>query len=199
MTSTSAEITQLLVQWHEGDKTAFDELFLLVHAELRRLASLYIRHERPGHILQVTALINEAYLRLVKPTSIPFQNRRQFYAVAAKVMRHILADHARSLACIKRGAGAEMVSLDETCVVAQRTPADLPALHDARTDLERLDPRKSLIVELRFFVGLSMEEIAEILGVAEVTIGRDWNTAKAWLLREISERDDDEDDERALE
>jgi RNA polymerase sigma factor (TIGR02999 family) len=190
MTSTPEEITQLLVQWQEGDKIAFDRLFLLVHQELRRLAGVYIRQERPGHILQVTALINEAYLRLVKSTSIPLHNRRQFYAVAAKVIRHILADHARSLACIKRGAGAEMVSLDETGVVGRETSSDFLTLHEALTDLERIDPRKSLVVELKFFVGLSVEEIADFWGIAEVTVMRDWSTAKGWLLREISERDD---------
>jgi len=194
MTSTPEEITQLLAQWQEGDKTAFDRLFLLVHEELRRLAGLYMRHERAGHILQVTALINEAYLRLVKSNNIPLQNRRQFYAVAAKVMRHILADHARSLTCIKRGARAETVSLDETCVVDQQIPSDFLPLHEALTDLERFDPRKGLIVELRFFVGLSVEEIAELLGVAAVTIMRDWSTAKAWLLREISKHNDQNDD-----
>jgi RNA polymerase sigma factor (TIGR02999 family) len=194
MTSTPEGITQLLSRWQEGDKTAFDKLFLLVHEELRRLAGLYMRQERPGHVLQVTALINEAYLRLVKSTKIPLQNRRQFYAVAAKVMRHILADHARRLACVKRGAGAETVSLDETCVVDQQIPSDFLVLHEALTDLERFDPRKGLIVELRFFVGLSVEEIADFLGVAAVTITRDWSTAKAWLLREMSKHNDQNDD-----
>jgi RNA polymerase sigma factor (TIGR02999 family) len=193
MISASQEITQLLLQWNKGDKTAFDRLFVLVQEELRRLANLYMRQEHPGHMLQATALINEAYLRLVKSTNIPVQNRRHFYAVAAKVMRHILTDHARSVACIKRGAGTEIASLDETSV-GEPMPGDLLRLHEALTDLERLDRRKSLIVELKFFVGLSVEEIAEFLEIAPVTVMRDWSTAKAWLLREMSGWDNHDDD-----
>lgn len=183
------DVTQLLIQWRRGDKTALDKLIPLIYEELRRLASHYMRGERTDHTLQTTALVNEAYLRLIDHKDMQWQNRAHFVGVAAQAMRRILVDHARSRQYFKRGAGVPKVSLDEAAVVRQEQTAELVALDDALTDLARVDPRKSQIVELRYFGGLSVDETAEVLGISPATVMRDWSTAKAWLLRAISQRD----------
>ncbi len=158
----------------------------LVYDELRRLAHHYISRERPGHTLQTTALVNEAYLRLVNQKNVHWENRAQFFGLAAKLMRHILIDHARSLAYAKRGGGARKVSLDEAAILSSEQAADLIALDDALEKLAREFPRKCRIVELRYFGGMTVEEAAEVLQVSPVTVMRDWNVAKAWLHRELS-------------
>ncbi len=181
------EITQLLLEWRKGDRTALDKLMPLVYEELRRLGRHYMAAERPGHTLQTTALINEAYLRLIDHKDMPWQNRAHFFAVAAQAMRRILVDHARTRDAAKRGGGAPKASLEDAAVVAER-PVELIALDEALSDLATIDPRKSQVVELRYFGGLSVEETAEVLGVSPVTVMRDWRTAKPWLLRAISQR-----------
>ncbi len=158
----------------------------LVYDELRRLAHHYISRERPGHTLQTTALVNEAYLRLVNQKNVHWENRAQFFGLAAKLMRHILVDHARGLAYAKRGGGARKVSLDEAAILSSEQAADLIALDDALEKLAREFPRKCRIVELRYFGGMTVEEAAEVLQVSPVTVMRDWNVAKAWLHRELS-------------
>jgi RNA polymerase sigma factor (TIGR02999 family) len=183
MTSSPKSVTQLLIEWRDGDDTALEKLIPVVHEELRRLAHYYMRRERSGHTLQTSALINEAYIRLVDHKGMRWQNRAHFYAVAAQAMRRVLVDYARSRSYIKRGGGAHVVALDEAANVAKKQAADLVALDDALTDLASIDPRKSKIVEMRYFGGMSVEETAEALGLSSITIMRDWNTAKAWLLR----------------
>ncbi|HZS03722.1 MAG TPA: sigma-70 family RNA polymerase sigma factor [Blastocatellia bacterium] len=186
------EVTELLLAWREGDESALEKLTPLVYQELRRLASAYMARERPDHILQTTALVNEAYLRLVDAKQMRWQNRAHFFAVSAQLMRHILVDFARSRGHLKRGGGAQQVSLDEALVVAGGQSADLVALDDALKALATIDPRKSQVVELRFFGGLSVEETAEVLQVSPDTVMRDWRLAKIWLLHELSgeNRDD---------
>jgi len=179
-------ITQLLIEWRDGDETALDRLIPLVYEELRRLAHHYMRRERPGHTLQTTALVNEVYLRLVDHRGMRWQNRAHFYAVAAQAMRRILVDHARSRNYLKRGGDVKMIRLEEAATVVQKQAADLVALDDALSELAAIDPRKSQIVEMRYFGGMSVEETAEVLGVSPVTVMRDWSTAKAWLLRAMS-------------
>jgi len=179
-------ITQLLLAWSEGDQTALEKLIPLVHAELRRLARSYMRRESPGHLLQTTALVNEAYLRLVDQRKVKWQNRAQFFGVSAQLMRRILVDFARARDNLKRGGKARQVSLDDALVVSQEREADLVALDDALTALAEIDPRQSQVVELRFFGGLSVEETAEVLKVSPETVMRDWKVAKLWLLRELS-------------
>src|SRR6266404_3952862 len=156
MTPSSESITQLLTEWRDGDKTALDRLIPLVYEELRRLAHHYMRRERPGHTLQTTALINEAYIRLVDHKGMRWQNRAHFYAVAAQAMRRILVDHARAREYAKRGGGARMVELDEAATVAQEQAAEMVALDEALTDLAAVDPRQSRVVELRYFGGMSV-------------------------------------------
>lgn len=185
MTPSPRSITELLIEWRDGDETALDKLMPLVYEELRRLARYYMRRERPGHTLQSAALVNEAYLRLVDHKGMRWQNRAHFFAVAAQAMRRILVDYARSHQYLKRGGGNEIVGLDEAAAVVQKQAADIVALDDALTDLAALDPRKSQIVEMRYFGGMTVEETAEVLGLAPVTVMRDWSTAKAWLLRAI--------------
>jgi RNA polymerase sigma-70 factor (ECF subfamily) len=180
----SREVTQLLRAWSEGDRSALDRLTPIVYQELHRLARRYMKRERPGHSLQTTALVNEAYLRLVDYRRVEWQDRAHFFAVSAQLMRHILVDHGRKHN-LKRGCGMRRVSLDEAVIVGDRA-ADLVALDDAMNALARLDPRKVQVVEMRFFGGLSVEETAEVLKVSSVTVMRDWNTAKAWLYREIT-------------
>lgn len=158
----------------------------LVYQELRRLARHYMRRERAGHTLQTSALVNEAYLKLVDHKGMRWQNRAHFYAVASQAMRRILVDHARSRHYAKRGGGAQMVELDEAATVARKQAADLVALDDALTALSAIDPRKSQVVEMRYFGGMSVEETAEVLGISGVTVMREWSTAKAWLLRAMS-------------
>jgi RNA polymerase sigma factor (TIGR02999 family) len=184
MASIPQEITQLLTKWSSGDEAALDELIPLVYPELRRLARVYMSREDPGHTLQTSALINEAYLRLVNQHDVGWQNRAHFYAVVAQVMRHILVDHARKYRYTKRGGGAEHVPLDELAVTCDERAIELIALDEALNRLATLDPRKSQIVELRFFGGLTVEETAEVMQLAPITIMREWRVAKAWLGRE---------------
>ena len=189
MTTPSASpqvVTQLLIDWSRGDQAALDSLMPLVYQELRRLAHCYMRRERVGHTLQTTALINEAYLRLVEQQHVQWHNRAHFFAISAQLMRRILVDHARSHTRVKRGGGVLKMPLDEALVPSQKRAAELVALDDALQSLATLDPRKSQVVELRFFGGLSVEETAEVLKVTPMTVTRDWKTAKAWLHREIS-------------
>jgi RNA polymerase sigma factor (TIGR02999 family) len=186
MPSSAHEVTQLLADWRSGDQAAFDRLMPLVYDELRRLARRYMAREGQGHTLQTTALVNEAYLRMVDQQDVTWQNRAHFFAVAAQVMRHLLVDHARTRHYAKRGGGAQHVALDETAVIAPERDAQLMALDEALGRLAARDPRKSRIVELRYFGGLSTEETAEVLGVSEITIKREWQKAKAWLYRELS-------------
>ena len=186
MTPSSESITQLLTEWRDGDETALDRLVPLVYEELRRLAHHYLRRERPGYTLQTTALVNEAYLKLVDHKGMRWQNRAHFYAVAAQAMRRILVDHARSRDAAKRGGGANLIGLDEAATAAQMQAANLLALDEALNQLALIDKRKSRIVELRYFGGMSVEETAEVIGVSPVTVMREWSSAKAWLLRAIS-------------
>jgi len=183
---TPKSVTQLLVAWSDGDESALDQLVPLVHGELRRLARSYMRGERHGHTLQTTALINEAYLRLVDQKNVRWQNRAHFLAIAAQLMRRILVDYARRRQYQKRGGGALQVSLaDAESLSDERTP-DLVALDEALASLAEMDPRRSQVVELRFFGGLNIEETAEILKVSPTTVERDWITAKAWLYQTIN-------------
>ncbi len=178
-------VTQLLRAWKGGDEPALEQLTPLVHDELRRVARRYMRRERVDHTLQPTALINEAYVRLIDIRQTQWQDRAHFFAVAARLMRRILIDHARSHASLKRGAGARKLSLDEALDVAPEKSHGLVALDDALKGLELIDVRKSRVIELRFFGGLTVEETAEVLKVSPETVTRDWRLAKAWLLREI--------------
>ena len=185
VTPTPDEVNRLLVLWRSGDKAALDSLMPLVYGELRRLAHNYIKRERPGHTLQTTALVNEAYLRLVGQRPVDWQNRAHFFGVAAQVMRHLLVDHARSRQFAKRGGGAHEVALDEAAILSVDKSAELVALDDALEKLAAVDPRKVRIVEMRYFGGLSVEETAEVLGVSAITVKREWLKAKAWLYREL--------------
>jgi RNA polymerase sigma factor (TIGR02999 family) len=175
----------LLVAWKDGDQSALEQLVPLVHAELYRLARRYMGQERPGHMLQPTALVNEAYMRLIEWKNVEWKNRAHFFGVSAQLMRRILVDFARQR---PRAAGESVcqVPLEEALAVSDGRGADLIALDDALKDLAEIDERKSKIVELRFFGGLSNEEIAEVLSVAEITVIREWNKAKAWLYRELN-------------
>jgi len=179
------EVSQLLRAWSGGDQNALEKLTPIVYDELHRLAGRHMRRERPGHSLQTTALVNEAYLRLVDYRRMEWQNRAHFFAVSAQLMRRILVEHARRHN-LKRGVGLQQVSLDEAAAMGGRRPIDLVALDDAMQALEQLDPRKVQVVEMRFFGGLSVEETAEVLKVSAVTVMRDWSTAKAWLYRELA-------------
>ena len=186
MADLPSEITQLLINWSKGDQAALDELIPLVEVELRRLARHYMARENPGHTLQTSALINEAYIRLIGQENIPWQNRAHFFGVAAQVMRHILIDHARRHCYAKRGGGARKVPLDDAMIVNDKRAADLVALDDALKGLATLDPRKSQIIELRFFGGLSIAETAEVLKISAMTVTSEWRAAKAWLRREMN-------------
>ena len=189
MNSPAPDITRLLINWRNGDQAAFDQLMPLVYEELRRMANYYMRNERQGHTLQTSALVNEAYLRLVDHEQIEWQNRAHFFGVAAQAMRRILVDHARSRNYQKRGGAARQVSLDEAATLAVERAEELIALDEALQELAKLDPRKSRVVELRYFGGLSLEETAEVLDISIPTVTRDWNTAKAWLMRELSKQE----------
>jgi RNA polymerase sigma factor (TIGR02999 family) len=180
------EVTRLLIAWRNGDQHAFEELLPLVYDELRRLAGRYLRHERPGHTLQSTALVHEAYLRLVDQKSVQWQNRAHFFGVAAQMIRRILVDHARSHQTAKRGGGAAKLSLDEALATPEQRDLDLVSLDDALTGLTRIDEQQARIVELRFFGGLSIEETAEVLTISPATVKRDWVIAKSWLYREMA-------------
>jgi RNA polymerase sigma factor (TIGR02999 family) len=179
------EITALLEAWGGGDKSALDRLMPLVYDELRRLAHRYMSHERPGHTLQTTALVNEAYMRLVNWKDGRWENRAHFFAASAQMMRRILVDFARNRQYLKRGAGAIQVSLGEAAAFTECPSADLVALDEALTRLTEMDPRKGQVVEMRFFGGLSVKEVAEVLKVSDETVMRDWRLAKVWLLREL--------------
>jgi RNA polymerase sigma factor (TIGR02999 family) len=181
----SQGITELLLAWNAGDEQALDRLMPLVHDELHRLARRYMAGQRAGHPLQTTALVNEAYLRLVDSSRVRWQNRAHFFAVSAQLMRRILVDFARARQRIKRGGDAVPVTFDDALTISQEPNAALIALDDALRALAAVDERKSKVVELRFFGGLSVEETAEVLRVSSVTVMRDWAIAKAWLLREL--------------
>lgn len=180
------DITQLLVAWSNGDRSAFDRLAPAVHDHLHRLATHYMADERPGHILQPTALVNEVYLRLVDWKSVQWQSRAHFFGLAARAMRHILVDEARARLRAKRGGRELHVSLSDAGDVAVSKSADLVALDDALTTLEGLNARHSRVVELRFFAGLGLDEVAHVLSVSVGTVRRDWSLAQAWLYRELS-------------
>jgi RNA polymerase sigma-70 factor, ECF subfamily len=184
-TSASAKVSGLLRAWSDGDRSALERLTPIVYEELHRLARYHMNRERPGHSLQTTALVNEAYIRLVDYKAMQWQNRAHFFAVSAQLMRRILVEHARRHN-LKRGGGVPHVSLEETAVAGGDRAANLVALDDALDVLARVDPRKVQVVEMRFFGGLSVEETAEVLKVSSVTVMREWSTAKAWLYRELA-------------
>ena len=186
LSSQPHEITQLLAEWSEGNQAALDKLYPLVYNELRRLAHGYLRRERKGHTLQTTALINEAYLRLVDQKQVHWANRSHFFAISAQIMRRILIDHARRYDYAKRGGGAPRISLDEAAVVAKERARELLMLDEALNGLAKIDPRRGRVVELRYFGGLNNEEIAGVLKISENTVTRDWNMARAWLYQELS-------------
>ena len=188
-TPSSHQVTQLLADWSRGDQTALDKLLPLVHEELRRLAHHYMSREGPGHTLQTTALVNEAYVRLVDQKEVHWQNRAHFFAVAAQVMRHILIDHARAHSRVKRGGDAQHVPFEEAIVMSPERASELLALEEALTELEKVAPRRGKVVELRYFGGLSIEETAEVLKVNPITVSRDWRWAKAWLYKAVSSSD----------
>lgn len=179
--SSQADVTQLLHDWIDGRQDALDRLLPEVYAELRRLAASYLRRERPDHSLQATALVHEAFLKLVDQRAVRWQSRAHFFGIAAQMMRRILVDHARARRSDKRGGTARRLPLDEALAVAESRDIDLVALDDALTRLATLDPRQSKLVELRFFGGLTMEETADVLGISPATVGREWTAAKAWL------------------
>lgn len=184
---TPHEITQWLVDWSKGDNTALDKLTPLVYQELHRLAQAYMRGERAGHTLQTTALVNEAYVRLIDAGRMSWQNRVHFYAVAAKLMRHVLVDFARSRRQLKRGAGVTPLPLNEALTIAADRTAEIVNLDEALNKLAKLDPRQCQVVELRFFGGLTEAEIADVLKVSPRTVHSDWSLARSWLLRELGQ------------
>ena len=179
------DVTGLLVAWRSGDRVALDQLVPLVYAELRHLAHCHMRGERPGHLLQTTALVNEAYLRLVDVTRVQWQSRTHFFAVAAHLMRRVLVDAARERDAHKRGGGITLVPLDEARTLGRERALELVALDEAIEALSRVDARKARVVELRYFGGLTVGETADVIGVSGETVMRDWRFAKLWLLREL--------------
>jgi RNA polymerase sigma factor (TIGR02999 family) len=183
---TTPEVTHLLQQWADGNKAALDSLTPVVYDELRRLAAIYLSRERSDHTLQPTAVVHEAYMRLVDQRSVRWQNRAHFFGIAAQMIRRILVDHARGNRAAKRGGGAAALALDEALGVSEKRDLELEALDDALHTLSDVDPQQARVVELRFFTGLSIEETAEVLGISESTVKRDWVSAKAWLFRELS-------------
>ena len=187
-----SDVTQILSRLEQGDPGAAAQLLPLIYEELRRLAARKLAHEKPGQTLQTTDLVHEAYLRLIDQKHVRWQNRAHFFAIAARMMRRILITHAQSHACAKRGGGAVKVSLDEAATLSQERAAALTALDEALNRLAAIDPRRSQVVELRFFGGLSNEEIAEVLKTSPNTVTRDWNVAKAWLYREMGKEQGDE-------
>jgi RNA polymerase sigma-70 factor (ECF subfamily) len=188
-TPSPKEITRLLVAWGDGDQSALDKLVPLVQSELHRLAHHYMGRERPGHTLQTSALVNEAYIRLIDWKNVRWQNRAHFFGVSAQLMRRILVDFARERHYLKRGGGALQVSMSEAAGFAMDKEADLVALDEALIELSEMDRRKAQVVELRFFGGLSVKEVAEVLKVSEETVLRDWRLAKVWLLRQLGPED----------
>ena len=186
--NSANEITKLLHGWQGGDRSALDALVPVVYKELRRLAHFELRKERPNHTLQSTALVHEAYFRLVGQDLPQWESRSHFFAIAAQLMRQILVDHARRRHASKRGSGVCMLTLDDAVALPQRKDVDIVAIDDALNTLAEVDPRQSRIVELRFFAGLSLKEISDVMGIATATVQRDWTAARAWLHREISRR-----------
>ncbi|HEX4899382.1 MAG TPA: sigma-70 family RNA polymerase sigma factor [Pyrinomonadaceae bacterium] len=178
-------MTELLGEWREGDKTALERLTPLVYAEIRRMAHRLMQRERVGHTLQTTALVNEAYIRLLGQQPVEWRSRSHFFAVVAQLMRHLLIDHARRRLYAKRGGDAQQVSLNEATLMSDARAGELVALDEALGKLSQLDPRKGRVIELRYFGGLSLEETSEMLGVSVMTVRRDWRAAKAWLYREM--------------
>lgn len=187
MAQTSQNVTQLLIGWSNGDREALDALLPVVYEELRKQAARYLRHERVGHTLQTTALIHEAYLKLVDQKNVHWQNRAHFFGIAAQLMRRILVDHARAKKRTKRGGSDIRVSFNEANVMAPSQNLDIVALDEALARLSEIDEQQSRIVELRFFSGLTVEETAAVLAISPATVKRDWSMAKAWLHREISD------------
>jgi RNA polymerase sigma factor (TIGR02999 family) len=185
MDGASADVTRLLKQWSNGQEQALDRLVPHIHHELRKLAAGYLRRERPDHTLQPTALVNEAFLKLIDQRAVKWQNRAHFFGIAAQAMRRILVDHARTHAADKRGGGVRKVSLDDANVIGPMVDVDLLALDEALTRLAAIDPQQSRIVELRFFGGLTVDETAEVMRISPATIGREWRIAKAWLFAEL--------------
>lgn len=190
-TPSAHEVTELLQAWSAGNREALDRLTPIVHAELHRIAKRYISRERPGHTLQTSALVNEAYVRLIDWKNVRWQNRAHFFGVSAQLMRRILVDFARRRPRLKN-IEIIRVDIDEACIVPAKRDADLVALDEALNALAEIDERKARIVELRFFGGLSFEEVAEVLNLSKITIVRDWNKAKVWLFRELSPKAGDE-------
>jgi RNA polymerase sigma factor (TIGR02999 family) len=180
-----AEVTRLLQRWSVGRQDALDQLVPVIYGELRRLAASYLRRERADHTLQPTALVHEAFLKLVDQRDVRWQNRAHFFGIAAQLMRRILVDHARAHGASKRGAGERPLSLDEALVAAPSSDVDLLALDEALTRLAAIDSQQSQVVELRFFGGLTMEETAEVLHISPATVGREWTLARAWLYAEL--------------
>lgn len=191
--SSTLSVTQLLVDWQQGDQTAIKKLTPLIYDELRRIAHRYVQHERNGHTLQTTALVNEAYLRLAGHEQPEWQNRAHFFAATAQVMRHILIDHARRRRYLKHGGQFQQVSMEKASLMSDDRAAELIALDEALDDLKHFDPRKSKVVELRYFGGLSLEETARALDISVMTVRRDWRAAKAWLFRRMREADKSDD------
>jgi RNA polymerase sigma factor (TIGR02999 family) len=187
MQSQSNDVTQLLIDWNHGDADAVGKLMPIIYAELHKLAAHYLSKERVNHTLQPTALVHETYLQLIEASRVNWQNRAHFFGAAARSMRHILVDHARSHQAAKRGGGYK-VSINDNMAIAQPKEIDLIALDDALNLLSELDPQQSRVVELKFFGGLSIEEIAEALSISPATVKRHWASAKAWLNREISKQ-----------
>lgn len=179
------DLTGLLVEWRDGDKAALDRLMPLVYDELRRIAHRYVQRERAGHTLQTSALVNEAYLRLAGQQDVSWQNRAHFFAVTAQTMRHLLIDHARRRRYAKHGGELQQVPIDDASQMSMQRATELIALEEALDELATLDQRKSRVVELRYFGGLSLEETAEVMNVSLMTVRRDWRAAKAWLYRRI--------------
>lgn len=188
MSNPTHEVTGLLIDWNNGQQEALERLMPLVYGELRRIAGRYLRKERQDHTLQTTALVHEAYIRLIDQNQANWQNRAQFFGVAAQMMRRILVDHARGHAADKRGGGVAKLSLDEAIEIAEQREVDLIALDDALTQLAQLDEQQCRVVELRFFGGLTVEEVAEVMKLSPATIKREWSMAKAWLHRELTKQ-----------
>jgi len=180
-----ADVTRLLTELSKGDQNAVNQLMPMVYDELRRIAAAHLRRERPGHTLQSTALVHEAYIRLIDQRSVEWRNRAHFFAIASRMIRRILVDHARGHHAAKRGAGAPKLSLDEAIGVPDGKDLDLVALDDALETLAQLDPDQSRLVELRYFGGLTIDETAEVMQTSPATVSREWNAARAWLLREL--------------
>jgi len=185
---TEPNVTQLLIDWRNGDGEALQRIIPLVYDELRKIAGSYMRRERPDHTLQATALLNEAYLRLIDQTRVTWRSRAHFIGIAATMMRRVLMDHAREYRAVKRGSGGQKLALDEALGIPEKREVDLIALDDALRELEKMDPRQGQIVEMRFFGGLEVEEVAEVLGISPATVKRDWAVAKVWLRRQMSQR-----------